>query len=104
MVVAVDGSRKAGEREEFIGSLLPLSFEVAFDDALGERDGLSTGAGEQEQLEWAGGLLELVHLPPPPSLPTRVTLFPNSSWYLCRAVQSYSLSVVLPYLTVRNVS
>lgn len=48
--MAIDGSRKAGERKEFIGSLLPLSFEVAFDDALGERDGPSTGAGEQEQL------------------------------------------------------
>lgn len=45
--------KEAGECEEFIGSLLPLSFEVAFDDALSERDGPSTGAGEQEQLEWA---------------------------------------------------
>lgn len=30
--------KEAGECEEVIGSLLPLSFDVAFGDALSERD------------------------------------------------------------------
>lgn len=59
IVVVADGcgsrwqQKEAGEREEVIGSLLPLSFEVAFGDALSERDWAPQLVLENKQLEWA---------------------------------------------------